>query len=571
MRKFTKLASLTLAGLVLCLGCAQPATTSGGGSQQSEARTTGPKRLTAAIRGNPHTVYQKLNPRSNIPGIDALQLLVNTGLTVPDPAAADKRLPRLAEQPATVDNGNWKLNPDGSMELTWNIRPDAVWHDGTPLTPDDLAFTLEVWKDKRLPIFSHVALASVDSVQAAGPRTVVAKWNKPYIKADEMFSSTYLFPIAKHKLNEAYQNLTDQEQFIANPYWSTEFVGLGPYKLKTWEAGSFLTVTANDAYVGGRPKIDEVTVKFIPDPNTLGANILAGEVDVPWGGRIDLEWAQTVTDQWRAGKLATELASMLQIYPQHINPTPAVVLNTDFKRAMVHALDRQAMGDELNWPGSPIGHSFIAPTEPEYSYIESAIVKYDYDTRKSLQILEGLGYTRQSDGFLHDASGAKLAFQIRTSQGDVTQEKAMYAVADSWQKLGVDIERHLVVPQRAGDAEYRATYPAFDLKRQAGTMDYATSFHTRGIALPENNFLVSGNNSRYSRPEMDAAIDKYFTTIPWNERMEVGKQIVNMLSADVGWIGLWHLIGPNLVPDRVTGMRATNTDGIQFIHEWDVK
>lgn len=569
MRRLTRTVALALVGLVVCLGCAQPATT-GGKTDGSEARNMGPKRLTAAIRGNPHTVYQKLNPRSNIPGIESVQQLVNTGLTVIDPEG-DARLPRLAEQAPTVENGLWKLLPDGGMEITWTIKQGAVWHDGTPVTADDLVFSTQVWKDKRLPIFAHVALDSVANVVAVNARTVVATWSKAYIKANEMFGSGLVLPVAKHKLDEAYQALSDQEQFVANPYWSTEFVGTGPFKLKTWEPGAFLTVSANDQYIMGRPKLDEVTVKFIPDPNTLGANILAGEVDVPWGGRIDLEWAQTVTDQWRAGKLATELSSMLQIYPQHINPTPAIVLNTDFKRAMVHALDRQTMGDELNWPGSPVGHSFVAPTEPEYSFVEPSIVKYDYDPRKSLQILEGLGYTKQADGFLHDRAGAKLAFQLRTSQGDVTQEKAMYASADAWQKLGVEIERHLVVPQRAGDAEYRATYPAFDLKRQAGTFDYATSYHTRGIALPENNYLVSGNNSRYSRPEMDAAIDKYFTTIPWNERMDYGKQIVNMLSSDVGWIGLWHIMGPNLVPDRVINMRATNAEGIQFIHEWDIR
>lgn len=570
MRSAWRLASVALATLIVGVGCAQPAG-SGGGGASSQSTQIGPKRLTAAIRGNPHTVYQKLNPRSNIPGIDALQLLVNTGLTVPDPVAADKRLARLAEQAPTVENGGWKLNADGSMELTWNIKANAVWHDGAPVTAEDMVFTHHVWSDRRLPIFSHVARDSIAGVEATGPRTVVAKWSKPYIKANEMFSSGHLFPVAKHKLDEAYQTLTDQEQFIGHPYWSTEFVGTGPYKIKTWEPGAFLIVEANPQFIEGRPKLDEVTVKFIPDPNTLAANMLSGEVDVPWGGRIDLEWAQTVADQWRRGKLATELSSMLQIYPQHINPTPAIVLNVDFKRAMVHALDRQSMGDELNWPGSPIGHSFVAPTEPEYSFVEPAIVKYDFDTRKSYQLLETLGYTRQTDGFLHDRTGTKLAFQIRTSQGDVTQEKAMYASADAWQRLGVEVERHLVVPQRAGDAEYRATYPAFDLKRQAGTFDYATSFHSRGIALPENNYLVSGNNSRYSRPEMDASIDRYFATIPWNERMEVGKQIVNMLSSDVGWIGLWHLIGPNLVPDRIANMRATNNEGLHFIHEWDTK
>lgn len=569
MKRLSRLLAVGMAAFVAVTACAQPPTPGGGSGGSDSRAATGPKRLTGAIRGNPHTVYQKLNPRSNIPGIDALQAIVHTGLTVSDADNESIRLPRIAEAAPTVENGLWKLLPGGGMELTWTIRQGAVWSDGTPITASDLVFTAMVWRDKRLPIFGHVAFDSVGSIEAVNQRTVVTHWTKPYITANQLFGSGMALPLAKHLLEEAYLNLTDQEQFIANPYWSTEWVGAGPYKIKLWEPGSHMTFEANNRYIEGRPKIDEVTVKFIPDPNTLGANILAGEVDMPWGGRIDYEWAVTVAEQWRAGKLHTQLSSMLQIYPQHINPTPAIVLNLDFKRAMVHALDRQSAGDLLNAPNTPVGHTFVAPNEPEYPFIESAIVKYEYDTRKSLQMLEALGYARGPEGMLRDRSGQKLEFQIRTSLGDVTQEKAMYAMADDWQRLGVEVERHLVVPQRASDAEYRATYPAFDLKRQAGTMSYATSFHTRGIALPQNSYLVSGNNSRYGRPEMDAAIDRYFTTIPWDQRMEHGRQIVNMLSSDVGWIGLWHLVAPILVPDRITDNRGLNQ--LAFIHEWDVR
>jgi ABC-type transport system substrate-binding protein len=188
-------------------------------------------------------------------------------------------------------------------------------------------------------------------------------------------------------------------------------------------------------------------------------------------------------------------------------------------------------------------------------------------------MLDGLGYTRGADGQLQDRAGQKLAFQIRTSQGDVTQEKAMFASADDWARLGADVERFLVPPQRANDAEFRATFPAFDLKRQAGTMDYATSFHSRGRALPENSYLVSGNNSRYSRPEMDLAIDRYFTSVPWDERMEWGRQIVHFLSDDVGWIGLYHLVAPELVPNRVYNMPTAKVEVglLDVIHEWDVR
>ncbi|MPZ15578.1 MAG: hypothetical protein GEU73_14350 [Chloroflexi bacterium] len=537
--------------------------------EESQAAST-PKRITGAIRGNPHTVYQKLNPRSNIPGIDSLEGLVHTGLTVTSPEGTG-RLPRLAEAAPTLDNGLWKLFPDGTMEIRWTIREGVVWQDGTPMTADDLAFTAQVVSDHDLPIFGHVAYESLGTVEAVDSRTVVARWSKPFIQADELFTYEIGLPIPKHLLDQAY--LENKEQLLEHPYWNVEFVGAGPFRIKEWEQGSHMLLEANNQYVLGRPRIDEIDVRFIPDPNTLAANMLAGEVDMPWGGRIDIEWAANVADQWGAGRLETRFRSMLQIFVQNINPTPTVLSDVQFRRAMVHALDRQTMADLLQLGLSSVGHTFVGPREPEYPFIEPAVVKYTYDPQRALQMLDGLGYSQGSDGLLRDRGGTQLAFQIRTSQGDIRQEKPMYAAADDWQRLGIEVERHLVPPQRASDAEYRSTFPAFDLKGQAGQMEYARQFHSTRIALPENNFRVSGNNSRYSTPEMDLAIDRYFTTIPWEERMEWGRQIVRRLSEDVGWIGLYYEVAPVLIPNRVVNVSAGNEEPVMLdqVHEWDLR
>src|SRR4051812_47626901 len=107
--------------------------------QNSAARTAGPdqaslvqapKRIGAAIRGDPHTLYQALNPNNNIPGIDALQELVPAGLSVIDDTGAMR--PQLAEAIPSTQNGLWQVSPDGRMTTTWRIKPNAAWQDGVP-------------------------------------------------------------------------------------------------------------------------------------------------------------------------------------------------------------------------------------------------------------------------------------------------------------------------------------------------------------------------------------------------------------------------------------------------------
>src|SRR4051794_26158262 len=192
-----RISMIALIFLIASAGCAQPASspTSGQGSRTQGAAL---KRFTAAIRGNPHTVYQKLNPRSNIPGIDALERMVATGLTVPSQDGSS-RVARLADSVVTVDNGLWTLLPDGQMEPRWTIREGAVWQEGPPFTADDLVFTATVVRDKAIPVFGHVAYDSLGDVEALDARTVVAKWTRPYIKADQLFSPDIAVPVAKHK------------------------------------------------------------------------------------------------------------------------------------------------------------------------------------------------------------------------------------------------------------------------------------------------------------------------------------------------------------------------------------
>lgn len=566
-----------LALLIGVAGCAPTSTaplagTDGGSSLAAGPRA--PKRITAAIRGDPHTVYQKLNPRSNIPGIDALEQLVASGLTVAD--AHGNRQPDLAEAVPTIENGLWKVFPDGRMETTWILKPGLMWQDGRPFTTEDLVFTARMVQDKELPIFGHLAYTSLEGVEAVDGRTVTAKWKAPYIEADGFFAygsgTAFGLPVAKHLLEAAY--LEDKERFLDHPYWSTDYVGTGPYQLKEWVRGSHLVVEANDRYLHGRPKIDEIRVKFIPDPNTLAANILAGEVDLTLGGRISTEWAMGFRDQWREGRVEIRHNSMLQMYPQFIEPDPPIILKLQFRRAMLHAIDRQQMADVLQFGMTTVGHTFISPKEPEYAAIERNIVKYDYDQRRAAQMLEELGYTKGADGVLRDRAGQKLTLQTRTSLGDELQEKTMYAAGDDWRRLGVDIDVHLVPPQRAADAPYRSTFPAYDVKRQAGSIAYAANFHSGRVALPENNYLVSGNNARYRHPELDAAIDRYFTTIPMGPRMEAAGQVVRHISEQVAWMGMFYQTDPQVIANRILNVTlpvASGADLLYRIYEWDLK
>src|SRR2546427_292921 len=98
-------------------------------SQPSATQST--KRIVLAMMGEPSGFIARMNTTQiSIPGVSDLEQLVNASLCE---QVADKTYqPLLAEAVPTIENGLWKLLPDGRMETTWRIRNGALWHDGTP-------------------------------------------------------------------------------------------------------------------------------------------------------------------------------------------------------------------------------------------------------------------------------------------------------------------------------------------------------------------------------------------------------------------------------------------------------
>ena len=139
-----------------------------------------------------------------------------------------------------------------------------------------------------------------------------------------------------------------------------------------------MLLDANGEYSLGRPKIDQIEVKYILDANTLTANLLAGTVDVtPNVGSIDL--GIQLRDQWPGGTVAFNYGSdnWVALFPQFVDPRPAVVGDLQFRRALAHAIDRQELADTLVAGMSPVAHTFLSTNQAAYRDIEAAVPRYE--------------------------------------------------------------------------------------------------------------------------------------------------------------------------------------------------
>ena len=459
MRKLTAFGVLATLVIAAC----GPAADQGGRQTAPGVLPGTPKKIIAAIMSTPPTISADnvAAGSGTYQGGDALEELMNAGLTHLDEFG--RRRPQLAEQVPTLENGLWKVLPDGRMETTWTIRPNAMWHDGTPVTTADLLFTADIARDKELPVFSEAEWDYVEVLNARDARTLVVQWKSTYIRADNLLVKVR----PRHILEGSY--VEDKTSVLYHPYWNEQYVGVGPFRLKEFVRDSHVTMLAFDRYIFGRPKIDEIMVKFIPDNNALMASILAGDVQLVMGRNLSLKQAMEMKDHWKDGYIDVGFTNWIALWPQFLNPNPPILLDVRFRRALLHAIDRGELRETLLFNVVPPAHVLINPSEPVYSEIEPSIVKYEYDPRRAIQLIEEIGYTRGADGMFRDGAGQLIPLEVRTSGGEDTHEAGLLSVADSFRRVGIGAEPFLIPQAQRNDREYNANFPGVRLWRRTTT------------------------------------------------------------------------------------------------------
>ncbi|HEY3118233.1 MAG TPA: ABC transporter substrate-binding protein, partial [Chloroflexota bacterium] len=289
--RFVELVAIAAVILAACAP-ARSASSPDGGAPQAPAVK---QRLVGSILADPAGMFKQLtNPggNGNVPGLPEITDMVHDGVAYSDDL--DVWQPLLAEAVPSAENGLWKISPDGRMETTWRLKPNLKWHDGTPFSSEDFAFAAKFNNDLDIGVVPPAPLALIDAIETPDPRTIVVKWKEPFIEADSMFTPISVLPLPRHILEKPYAE--DKANIFSLPYWTTEYVGMGAFKIREWVPGSHMTLVANDQYVLGRPKLDEIEVRFLTDVNIVTANLLSGAVEKHIGRGLGVEQTMQLRD-----------------------------------------------------------------------------------------------------------------------------------------------------------------------------------------------------------------------------------------------------------------------------------
>lgn len=551
--------------LAIAMACAPPAVAPGAGAPSAGDRPRAPKVVTIAMQREPQTFGTFVGSVGGAgPTTDVAQIIHNY-LAVENDRGVGQ--PQLAVELPSVERGTWVVHADGSMDTTWRIRRNVKWHDGAPFTTGDLLFSFAANRDPDLPRPISRAARLMESATAPDPHTLVIHWSTTYVKADE---DAGLGPLAAHLLEDLYRN--DKASFSNGPHFTTEFVGLGPYRLTTWEQGSHMELARFDDYYLGRPPLDRLIVRFIDDPNTAIANVLGGAVDVVLPPLVGIESAVEMRRRWEGTGNQVQIGTTsdlehieIQHRPEYARPRSGVT-SRPVRQALWQAIDRTAVVEVGTGGLAPTADSWFRPDDPIRAQIESAIPQFPYDARRAQDLLAGAGWTRGPDGALVHAD-TRDRFELEIRAREAASERGMNVIADYWKALGVQSSLLTVPPSRRQDIEYEATRPGMLISNPRGYSLYEDRLHSRTIPSPITRWQGT-NKAGYSNPRADELFDRLSVTVVPAERLALHREALQEVFADVAIIPLFWEIQAVVALESVRATLGGNKPAWN-VFEWD--
>jgi peptide/nickel transport system substrate-binding protein len=488
--------------------------------------------------------------------------------------------PMMAQKIPSIADGDWKVLPDGGMELTWKLRPNVKWHDGTPLTADDFVFGIQVIKDPTADFGSGsqstVDMSGVSEVTAPDPQTLVVRWSRPYFDAN-VGSPPSVAPLPRHLLQDLYR-AGDPAAFMNAPYWTTEFIGAGPFKLTDWTFGSHIEGQAFDDYFLGRPKIDRVIVRLIPDNQTIVASLMSGDLDMIAPSTLKMSDLQPVIARWGTdgGTIIPSMTQLVIARPQFSNPSAPWAQNVRVRQALLHLLDRQTMADELEGvPEAGPGDVFAGKSDPSYRIAEQrGFSRYPYDVNRAHQLLAEAGWTRGADGAVRNAAGQQFRIDVLVQSN--TQVNVQYGLAtqDNWRRGGLESELQQLTANAANPNEVKARATGVWLQPEELSPSSLSMFERSRIASAQNGWIGTNLNA-YSNPEFDRRWGEYTGTLDPTQRQTVYADLLRWLSDEIAFFPLFYTVGSSIIAHRKgvrgpAGLTTFSRIGTWNIHTWEL-
>jgi len=450
---------------------------------------------------------------SGMKDTDAARLVLEP-LSALDPTGAPT--PVLASEIPTRDNGG--VAPDlGSV--TWKLKPNVKWSDGSDFTAADVAFTYMYMADESTAATDAAYSRGVERVEVVDPHTVRIVWHEPNPYPYQLFTAAVGCILQKKQFASFLGAHAKDAPGNLKP------IGTGPYKVREFKPGDVAVYEVNDLYRDvDHPFFKEVQLKGGGDAVSAARAVFqTGEVDYAWNLQVEAQVLSQIASGPNAELMTASGTMVERLMFNFSDPHREVegershrlaahpfLSDVRVRHALAMAVDRNAIAEQLYAPaGEPTTNVVVAPADLvslNTRGFEHAALNF----ARANQLLDDAGWRRGSDG-LRAKDGVRMSILYQTTVNPVRQ-KTQEIIKAGWERLGVQVELKAVqagvfFSSDPGNPDTATHFYADVQMFTSGSVQpdwtAALAQFTTGEIAQKANEWRGVNTTRYSNPEYD--------------------------------------------------------------------
>lgn len=485
---------------------------------------------------------QALNPLlANDDASRGINALVFAGLTKTDDRGQTQ--PDLAAR--------WEISPDGKT-YTFYLNADAKWHDGRPVTADDVVYTIETLRDPSYNrplggLWRDVSLRQLDG------QTVEFRLERDTFAPFLEYTSVGLLP--HHLLAGVGPRELETHRFNGRP------VGTGPFRVKEVKP-DYLLVERAPTYHGPRPYLDRIKFRIYPNHKTILTGLERDEVEGV--SYVDPEDAPRLRGSRKVEVYHGPLTSFTALF---LNLSHPVLGDPAVRRALAHGLDRERLIEVARAAGARPADTPILPDSWAHN---PDLTRYSFDPARAREIMEAAGWATDG-GPVRSKEDRALRFVLLTND-----RRERVRVAEEIQRqlaaIGIEVEvqatgagglvQDFLLPRRFEAALYSWDFRGYD-------PDPYPLWHSSQIAPRGLN--ISGLNRR----EIDEVLDRARRATDRDERARLYRRFQELFAEELPSVLLYYPTYTYAVSPKIRGVRigllADSADRFRNVTEWYAK
>ena len=456
---------------------------------------------------------------------------------------------KLEPQPWLAES--WELN---DSSVTFRLRTDVKWHDGRPVTAEDVKFTFDLAKDTTVgSLLGPTYLEMVREATVVDPRTIRFSFVEPHSQPLDGF---WWAPVPKHLL----QNVPPT-QLAQHPY-NRQPVGSGPYRFVEWRPSQSVTLQANDQFpaaLGGRPNLDRVVWRIIPEATTMLTELFSGSADLI-GYTLLPDQAQQIQAQRGQGvelrhNPSREFTFIAWNNRNELFRDPAV------RRALTLAIDRARIIEALMHGFAVPAHGLIPPWSPMYTDIGNL----PFDANQARQLLAQAGWRDTNGDKIVDKGGKPFRFTLLVNSANRAHQDMATVIQQQLAAVGVGLEvrtqEFQSMLRQYREREYEAVIANWLL--DTFKVNPTPLFSCAQARVPN-----SPNRTGYCNPQADQLMEQGLRTTDVAEGKRIWEQYSRILQQDQPITFLYWSEDLAGVGPRLRNVTTDARSKIANIHEW---